>query len=123
MILKHLILGGPYYIAPIFMMWIVVLFFSVKFFLNYFSDKRNFEKLEKFNSIILFSGSFAFLIGIFGQLIEFYKILDIIEREGDVPFSIIAGGIGVSLLTVIYGFALLLVSTLIWFINRTLIKK
>jgi len=123
MIVKHFFEGGPYYMAPIYMMWIVVLFFTIKLFLNYFSDKRNFEKLEKYNSIILFSGSFAFLFGIFGQIIGFFQILDVIHREGDIAFYLIAGGLRVTLITVIYGFALLLVSAIIWFINRNLLKK
>lgn len=123
MIVKHLIEGGIYFMLPIYLMWIIVLFFIIKFFLNYFSDKRNLVKLEKYNSIILFSGSFAFLFGIFGQIIGFFQVLDVIEREGEVAPFLIAGGLKITLLTVMYGFALLLVSAIIWFTNRNLLKK
>ncbi|MDX9695299.1 MAG: MotA/TolQ/ExbB proton channel family protein [Bacteroidales bacterium] len=123
MIVKHFFEGGPYLMLLIYIMWIVVLFFAAKLLINYFSDKRNLVKLEKYNSIILFSGSFAFLFGIFGQIIGFFQILDVIHREGDIAFSLIAGGLRVTLITVIYGFALLLVSAIIWFVNRNLLKK
>ncbi|OFX88836.1 MAG: hypothetical protein A2W99_05045 [Bacteroidetes bacterium GWF2_33_16] len=123
MIVKHFFEGGPYFMLLIYIMWIVVLFFAANFLVNYFSDKRNLVKLEKYNSIILFSGSFAFLFGIFGQIIGFFQILDVIHREGDIAFSLIAGGLRVTLITVIYGFALLLVSAIIWFINRNLLKR
>lgn len=123
MILKHLFEGGPYFMASIYIMWIVVIFITVKLFLNYFSDKRNLEKLEKYNSIILFIGSFAFLFGILGQIIGFFQILDVIEREGDIAGCLIAGGLKVTLLAPLYGFTLLLVSCIIWFVFRNLIKK
>jgi hypothetical protein len=123
MIVKHFFEGGPYFMLPIYIMWIVALFFTAKLLLNYFSDKRNLVKLEMYNSIILFSGSFAFLFGIFGQIIGFFQILDVIHREGDIAFSLIAGGLRITFLTVIYGFALLLLSSIVWFIFKNLVKK
>lgn len=120
---RHLMEGGPYFMIPIFIMWIVVIFLTVKLFLNYFSENRNVEKLTKNNSTILFIGSFAFLLGMLGQIIGLYGILDFIEAAGDIAPYLIAGGLKVSLLTIIYGFGLLLVSAIVWFIFRKLIQK
>lgn len=123
MIKLHLIEGGIYFMLPIYIMWIVVLFFTIRFLLNYFSENKNTEKLKKQNSTILFVGSFAFLFGIFGQIIGFFQILDFISREGSVAPSIIAGGLKISLLAPLYGFVLLLISSLIWFIFKNLLSK
>ena len=71
----------------------------------------------------LFLGSFTFLLGIFGQIIGFFQVLNVIEREGDIAPCLIAGGLRVSLLAPLYGFTLLLVSAMVWFIFRNLIKK
>jgi len=123
MIAKHFFEGGPYFMFPIFIMWLVVIFLAAKIAINYFSEKRNIEKLKRINTIILFSGSITFLFGIFGQIIGFFQILDVIEREGKVAQCLIAGGLKVTLLSVTYGFALLLVSSIVWFIYRNLLKK
>lgn len=123
MILKHLIEGGPAFMFSIAFMWIVVIFLTIRLFLNYFSDKRNVEKLAKYNSMILYIGSFAFIFGIFGQIIGLYGALDAIERAGDIAPFLIAGGLKVSLLTVIYGLSLLLFSSIVWYTFRNLLKK
>lgn len=123
MILKHLYEGGPFFMFPIAIMWIVVILLSSLQFFNYFSSKRNDEKIAKRNSTILFIGSFALLFGMFGQLLGLYQALDAIERAGDISPFLIAGGLKISLLTVIYGFSLLLFSSLIWFIIKNLISK
>lgn len=123
MILKHLIEGGPWFMIPIFILWVIVFIFSIKSFINFFSEKRNLTKLAKYNSMILFFGSFAFLIGIFGQIIGFFQILDFISSEGEVAPCIIAGGLKISLLAPLYGFGLLLVSSIIWFVFRSLLSK
>lgn len=123
MILKHLIEGGPAFMFSIAFMWIVVIFLTIRLFLNYFSDKRNVEKLATYNSMILYIGSFAFIFGIFGQIIGLYGALDAIERAGDIAPFLIAGGLKVSLLTVIYGLSLLLFSSIVWYTFRNLLKK
>ncbi|MGM0609390.1 MAG: MotA/TolQ/ExbB proton channel family protein [Candidatus Muiribacteriota bacterium] len=108
---------------PIAFMWLVVLFLIIKFFLNYFSDKRNIEKLKKHNSLIIYIGSFAFLFGVLGQMLGLYGALDAIEAAGDISPYLIAGGLKVSMLTVMYGFSLMLISSIFWFIFRNLISK
>jgi len=123
MIVKHLIEGGIYFMLPIYILWIVVIILLIKQLLNYFSSPKSNKKLEKNNSIILFAGSFAFLYGIFGQIIGFFQVLNVIEAEGNIAPSLIAGGLKITLLSVLYGFSLLLVSAIIWFIFRNLIKK
>ena len=123
MIIKHLFEGGIYFMAPIYIMWIVVIFLSVKFLLNYFSDNKDHEKLKKQNSTIIFIGSFSFLFGIFGQTLGIFGALTAIQNASDIAPSLIAGGLKVSLLTTLYGFSLLLLSSIIWFVFRSLLKK
>lgn len=123
MVVKHLFVGGPTFMSVIYAMWIVVIFIVIKFLINYFSDKKDLQKLTKLNSIILFVGSFAFLTGLFGQMIGMYGALACVYEAGDISPALIAGGIGVSLICALYGFGLLLVSSIIWFIFRNLIQK
>jgi biopolymer transport protein ExbB/TolQ len=123
MIVKHLFEGGLSFMSIIYAMWIVVIFVAIKFLINYFSNKKDLQKLTKLNSIILFVGSFTFLIGLFGQMIGMYGALSCVYEAGNIAPALIAGGIRVSLLAALYGFGLLLVSSIIWFIYRSLLSK
>ncbi len=123
MLIDHLFLGGIYFMLPIYVMWIIVLFFTIKFIVNYYSENRNLKKLAKQNSLILFIGSFAFLIGILGQVLGLYQALVCIQTAGDISPALIAGGLSVSLIAPIYGFILFIISGIIWYIFRSLIKR
>ena len=122
MILKHFMEGGPKFMSAIYILWIAVIILAIRFLIIYSKDKQSI-KLKRTNDAILFLGSFTFLLGIFGQIIGFFQVLNVIEREGDIAPCLIAGGLRVSLLAPLYGFTLLLVSAMVWFIFRNLIKK
>ena len=123
MLVEHLMIGGIYFMLPIYIMWIVVIFLSIKFLMNYFSEKRDLNKLSKQNSLIIFIGSFGFLFGLLGQISGMYQALVCVQAVGDISPALIAGGLRVSLLAPMYGFILFLISGIIWFIFRNLIKE
>ena len=122
-LIEHLFMGGIYFMLPIYIMWIVVIFLSVKFLFNYNSENKDLEKLTKQNSVIIFIGSFAFLLGLFGQILGLYGALVAIQAAGDISPALMAGGLRVSFLAPLYGFALFLISGIIWFIFRNLLKE
>ena len=123
MLIDHLFMGGISFMLPIYVMWIIVLFFTIKFIVNYYSENRNLKKLAKQNSLILFIGSFAFLFGLLGQILGLYQALVCIQTAGDISPALIAGGLSVSLIAPIYGFILFIISGIIWYIFRSLIKR
>jgi len=123
MILEHLFMGGIYFMLPIYLMWIVVFFFSIKFLVNYFSSNRDENKLKKQNSIILFIGSFAFLFGLLGQIIGLYSALQAIQAAHDISPALMAGGLRVSSIAPLYGLVLFLISGVIWFVYRNLLSE
>ena len=108
---------------PIYIMWIVVIFFTIKFLLNYYSENRDLKKLAKQNSLIIFIGSFAFLYGLLGQIMGLYGALLAIQAAGNISPAIMAGGLRVSLIAPLYGFILFLISSVVWFIYRNLIRE
>ena len=123
MIVEHLFMGGISFMLPIYIMWIVVIFFTIKFLLNYYSENRDLKKLAKQNSLIIFIGSFAFLFGLLGQIIGLYNALLAIQAASDISPGIMAGGLRVSLIAPLYGFVLFLISSIVWFIYRNLIRE
>ena len=70
----------------------------------------------------MFFGSFAFLIGISGQMIGLMAAFDSIQRAGypSIAPQIIAGGLKVSFIPTVFGMFLLLLSAIIWFVCRNL---
>lgn len=122
MIVKHFIVGGPLFMSVIYLLWIAVIIMAIRFFIIYSKDKQSI-KLKSTNDAILFLGSFTFLFGIFGQAIGIFEALTAIEAAGGVSPALIAGGLRVSMITTLYGFGLILISGIIWFIFRNLIKN
>ncbi|WP_462280317.1 MotA/TolQ/ExbB proton channel family protein [Salinivirga cyanobacteriivorans] len=120
---KHWIEGGPFFMSLVYIMWIIVIVFVVKSVINYFSPKATEKFLLRQSSWILFFGSFAFLTGIFAQMVGFYEAMHAIQQGGDISPAMIAGGFQVSLLAPMYGFFLLLLSALYWFLYRKIVQK
>jgi biopolymer transport protein ExbB/TolQ len=122
MIVKHLFEGGPAFMSVIYLMWIAVIILTIRFLVIYSKDKQSL-KLKRSNEAILFLGSLTFLIGIFGQTIGIFGALSSIQAAGNIAPALIAGGLRVSMLTTMYGFGLILISGITWFIFRNLLKK
>ncbi len=120
MLLKHHYEGGPLFMTMIYALWILVLILAIRWIYIYVKGQSTTEKLRRQNNSILFAGSFGFLLGIFGQAIGLYGAFQAIYTAGDISPALIAGGLRVSMLTTLYGLALLLVSWLIWLTFRHL---
>jgi biopolymer transport protein ExbB/TolQ len=118
MIAKHFYEGGPLFMTMIYALWILVLIMAIRWIYIYSKGSSTAAQLKRQNNSILFVGSFGFLLGIFGQSIGLYQAFQAIYAAGDISPALIAGGLRVSMLTTLYGMALLLVSWLIWLAFR-----
>jgi len=56
-------------------------------------------------------------------MVGFYEAMHAIQQGGDISPAMIAGGFQVSLLAPMYGFFLLLLSALYWFLYRKTVQK
>ena len=66
-------------------------------------------------SLIKSVGLFAFVVGVFAQLIGLYSAFSAIQEMGDISPGLVAGGLRVSMITNLYGIAIFLLSYLMWF--------
>lgn len=121
MIVRLFYEGGPSFTGPVLMMWIIVFILAIRFIILYRSNKDP-QKLKRTNDTILFIGSFAFLVGITGQMVGLVAAFDAIQRAGSEGVSphYLAGGLKVTFIVPIFGMALLMVSAILWFIFRNL---
>jgi|SRR6056297_620919 len=122
MVIDHLIEGGPTFMSLIYLMWLGVIFMSIRLFLNLKKSQKSPDKLSRQNESILFLGSFAFLFGVLAQVLGMFEAFGVIAEIGDISPALLAGGFKVSLLAPLYGFVLFLVSGIIWFVFKGLIK-
>jgi hypothetical protein len=120
---EQFINGGFMFMIPMLIMWIVLIFLTIKLALSYRLEGRNVEKLMYQNSIILFMGSFMFLGSIFYQTLGFYQALSAIEVASDISPSLIMGGLKVSFIAPLHGCFFFLISGIIWFVFRNLLRK
>ena len=107
---------------PIFIMWVVVIILAVRFLIQFKKGENSMKQLTRQNEIILFIGSFAFLFGVLGQVIGLFGAFEIIQNVGEMSPSLIAGGLKISSIAPIYGLVLFLVSGVIWFVFRNMIR-
>lgn len=122
MVFEHIYIGGIYFMLPIVALWLVTLVLGTYTVAKAQSGPAT-EKLRKTNNLVLFLGSFAFLIGLLAQVIGLLEAFQAIERAGDISPALIAGGLRVSFIAPVYGFVLFIISLLVWFINRNYLLK
>jgi len=123
MIIRFFYEGGPSFMAPIYLMWIIVFTQIIRFVILYRGNK-NPQKLKRTNDSILFFGSLAFLIGIYGQITGLITAFDSVQCISDVSIipRALAGGFKVTFIVTVFGLMLLMLSAIFWFAFRNLKK-
>jgi len=104
---------------PIYILWVVNVVLIIILVFRCIQGKSSSEmKAKPLSETILFLGSLAFLWGVLGQVTGMLQALGVIHEVGDISPALIAGGFKISLLAPVYGFVLLIVSYLVWYVNR-----
>ena len=120
---ENFIEGGPFFMTLHYITWILVIFLSIRFMKNFRSKNRDYKKLDKFNSTILFIGGFGLLFALFYRTMGMYSAFSALEITSDISPTLVASGLKASLIAPLYSLFLFLVTSIIWFINRTKIKS
>ncbi|WP_010662349.1 MotA/TolQ/ExbB proton channel family protein [Marinilabilia salmonicolor] len=120
MIFRHWYEGGALFMTLIFLMWVAVIALCIVFWRK--RKKADRRTLVRLNEGILFTGSLAFLLGILGQVLGMFEALNVIGEMGDVSANMIAAGLRVSFIAPLYGFVLFILSGILWFVFRSLLK-
>ncbi|MBR0300269.1 MAG: MotA/TolQ/ExbB proton channel family protein [Bacteroidales bacterium] len=61
----------------------------------------------------------ALVVSIFWTLRGLFQIMDIIQLHGDIPFSVICGGVKVALISTLYGLIVYFISLIIRITHKT----
>jgi hypothetical protein len=120
--------GGPYMIL-LALLAVVVLLLSVKWaFKLFFSRGGEPDRGARGVDAILFWGCVSAVLGFLGQFTGAYISLSVIRKAGLLNPALLAEGIAVSLITTIFGLAILFFSVLVWFglryrLNRLAVRS
>lgn len=115
---QHFMDGGPGFMTLHYLMWILVIIFSVRAAKNIRSTKCDYRKLEKLNTTILFIGGFGLLLSLFYRSMGMYNAFSALEITSNISPTLVAGGLKASLVAPLYSLFLFLVTGIFWFIFR-----
>ena len=104
----------------IYLMWVSVMVLGFIFW-----RKRNSSDkltLTRLNEAVLFIGSLGLLVGILGQVLGIFEALSYLSVNVDVSARLIAAGLRVSFIAPLYGFGLFILSGILWFVFRNILK-
>lgn len=111
--------GGPFFMTLILLSLLLSIFFLVKGFL---SVKSNPEKSKKMLQFVNDASLLGLVLGFLGSIIGLIGAFDAIESFDNVSSAMIAGGLKVSFLTIVFGSFTFVVSRIGILILRSLVK-
>lgn len=111
-------IGGPF-MWPLVIFAIIIIALSIKKVIDLFVKKElNRIKLESGINAILFWGALSAVFGFLGHYLGVYHAMNAIVRASDISPGIVALGYGISLITILSGLSIFIVSALLWFFFR-----
>lgn len=97
----------------------IILIANIALFIYHLMKKTDHEHHI---SLIKSVGLFALVVGILGQFIGLYSALHTISNLESIPSSVLAEGMRVSSITSIYGMIIFVLSFLMWFGLKLILK-
>lgn len=108
-----------------FYMWFLLVFagiivgLSIRKAIQLFGNKSaDIRQAESGLNAILFWGGISLLVGFFAHFHGIYSAMQAISRAADISPAIVAAGYGISLISILSGMFIFILSLFIWFILR-----
>ena len=117
-------MGGYYFTLPLTVIALVTIYLIVRASLELFVAQRVVGPLTgKKLDTILYLGLFAFVVGIFGQMIGLYSAFEYIAKNGNISPKMLGAGLKVTMIPALYGTFILLFTAIGWFVLRRKMKS
>lgn len=111
-------IGGSFMIVISIMAVLMVVITFWKAWELFGKKRANYKLLD----LILMAGSVAAAVGIFSQIVGIVGALEAIRQAGDISPQLVMGGAIVSFYAPIWGFLVLIISLMFYFILKEIIK-
>ena len=119
-----LITQGGHHMYFLLLFAIIIIGLSIKKAIDLFG-KQNLSQsqLESGINAIIFWGSLSLLIGFFSHFTGLYLAMQAIAEASDISPAVVASGYGISLISILVGMFIFIISVIVWFFFRWRIKK
>jgi len=115
----NFILEGGIFMWPLLIIAIAVVVIAVRKASDlYMKEGLSKQQLEKGINTILFWGAFSIVLGFFAHFMGVYNAMLAIQQASNISPAIVASGYGMSLITILFGFVIFIVSLLLWGVFR-----
>ncbi len=109
---------------PLILMGIAVLVLAAKKANDlYFKQGLSKAQLEKGINAIIFWGSFSIIFGVFAHFMGVYNAMQAISKASAISPQIVAGGYAVSIITILTGLFIFMISAIFWLVFRSKYKN
>jgi len=116
--------SGGIFMWPLLVVAIIIVYLSVRKIVDlFFLDNQNQAQIKSGINAILFWGSFSVILGIFAHFVGIYLAMQAIMTAQDISPAIVAQGYALSLITILTGLVLFMISALIWLLLQWKYKK
>jgi hypothetical protein len=110
---------GGFYMWFLLIFTCIILGLSIKKAIQLFGNKpADTIRLDNGINAILFWGGISLLVGFFAHFHGIYSAMQAISHAADISPAIVAAGYGISLITILSGMFIFILSLFIWFILR-----
>ena len=116
-------ISGGLMMWPIFIMALVIVVISIKKSIDIFQRKQSREEIEEGIHSILFWGALSALLGFFSHYLGVYLAMQAIMKANDISPGIVAHGYQMSIIPILSGLTVLIVSAFAWMLLKALIKR
>jgi biopolymer transport protein ExbB/TolQ len=115
--------GGPL-MWPLLIIGVAVLVIVAKKVNDLFiKEGLSNAQLEKGINAIIFWGAFSVVLGLFAHFMGVYQAMQAISQAPAISPAIVAGGYAVSIITILTGLIIFMISAVFWVVFRTRYKK
>ena len=119
--IKLFVEGGPLFMGMLTLVLFIVLIMAVVKGMEIKNSETSLR--DDLPDPIKSLGLFAFVLGMLGQFLGLYAAFDVISQGVEITPEMFAAGLRVSSITSIYGMIIFLISYLLWFALKALMKK
>lgn len=115
--------SGGFMMWPMLLALIAVLVVGVRAALGVKSGMEGRADVRSAADAVLFWGGFSALLGLLGTLIGIAQAARAISAAGGASAALIWSGMGITLITTLFGLMILLLALIVWYVLRTVVTR
>ena len=115
---------GGIFMWPLLIIALIIIYLTIRKTIDlFFTENQNRSKMKNGINAILFWGGFSIVLGVFSHFVGIYLAMQAIKAAGDISPGIVANGYSMSLISILSGLFIFMISAIIWLVLQWKYKK